>query len=244
MESDNVMDNWKRIWEAKEANKEVLSSQDLKTVFMELKRIDGNDTLAGGVEYEAFKEQYESMKKNLSGERSKIESAFEAGCGSGPFLLLLESEGIKVGGMDYSESHIEAAQRVLKTPLELYCDEAINIDTSLKYECVFSNSMFEYFENTDYAANVLDKMCEKSLYSIGILDVHDVGKEEEWLTYRRSVIDNYDKKYEGLRKLFYSRQFFMNYAIMHNMDIKITTSKLSGYWNRDYVFDVYLYKNL
>lgn len=243
METVN-MEKWKKIWEAKEADDNILNKKDLETVFMELKRVDGNDTLAGGVDYEAFRNQYHTMYRNILGERDKINSVFEAGCGSGPFLLMFSTEGISVGGMDYSKTHVEVAKKVLKNTIELYCDEAINMATEIKYDCVYSNSMFEYFKDIDYAIKVLDKMCSKSNYSIAVLDVHDKALENDFLEYRRKTIENYDEKYKGLDKLFYDRSFFIDYAIKNKMDIKITTPKLNGYWNADFVFDVYLYKNI
>ncbi len=241
--ADISMNAWKQIWESKQADARLLEAGDLKSVFMELKRIDGNDTLGGnGVQYDAYMKQYLSMKKNMCGERESIQSVFEAGCGSGPFLLLFETDGFLVGGMDYSRTHIDTAVKVLKAPMELYCDEAINISSDQKYDCVYSNSMFEYFESTDYALKVLDKMCRKSNYCIAVLDVHDKAQEEKYLAYRRQAIDNYDEKYKGLHKLFIDKTFFTEYAAKNKMDIKITSSKLNGYWNADFVFDVYLYK--
>ena len=238
------MKKWKQIWESKQADEKTLSADSLEAVFMELKRIDGNDTIErGGVTYSAFRKQYLSMVRNMRGEREKIESVFEAGCGSGPFLLMFAADGLEIGGMDYSKPHIETAKKVLKTARELYCDEAVNMLTDIKYDCVYSNSMFEYFEDMGYAMKVLDKMCEKANYCTAVLDVHDKSLESEWLAYRRSKIEDYDKKYENLNKLFYSKSIFVDYATAHGMDIKITTSKLDGYWNRDFVFDVYLYKN-
>lgn len=237
-------ENWKRIWNAKQVDMQMLKSNDTESVFMELKRLDGNDTLGnGGISYAALKKQYEIMKRNFQGDREAVKSVFEAGCGSGPFLYLLQSENIQVGGMDYSEVHINAAKSVLVNPQELYCEEAIHLKTDIKYDCVFTNSMFEYFSDYDYALKVLEKMCEKSNCTVAVLDVHDKNREEEFISYRRSVIDNYDVKYSGLKKLFFERGFFVDFAVSHNMDIKITTSKYEEYWNKAFVFDIYLYKN-
>lgn len=237
-------ENWKRIWNAKHADMKILQSEDIESVFMELKRLDGNDTLGnGGISYSAFRKQYEIMKRNFQGDREPVKSVFEAGCGSGPFLYLLQSEDIQVGGMDYSEVHINAAKSVLLHPLELYCDEAIYLRTDVKYDCVFTNSMFEYFCDYEYALKVLEKMYEKSNYAVAILDVHDKKREDDFIAYRRSMIEDYDIKYSGLGKLFFEREFFIDFAISHNMDIKITPSKYEEYWNRDFVFDIYLYKN-
>ena len=239
------MEKWKEIWNAKKVNNEILSNSCLEAVFMELKRMDGNDTLTekGGVTYSAFRKQYNSLVGYLQGDKDRVNRVFEAGCGSGPFLLLLELDGKQVGGLDYSASHIDTARKVLKSPIELYCEEALDMQTDIKYDCVFTNSMFEYFPDYEYASKVLEKMFEKSMYSVAVLDVHDRVKEKAYTAYRRLIIHNYDKKYADLKKLFYEKEFFVDFASSHNMDIRITTSKLEGYWNRDFVFDVYLYKN-
>lgn len=50
-------------------------------------------------------------------------------------------------------------------------------------------------------------MYEKSNYSIGILDIHDVDCEEEFVAYRKSVIENYEERYKDLPKLFYDKHF-------------------------------------
>ena len=42
------MKEWKRIWESKQADETMLAADAFETVFMELKRIDGNDTIRGG----------------------------------------------------------------------------------------------------------------------------------------------------------------------------------------------------
>ncbi len=238
------MKKWQEIWSKKKADKQLLTSGDVESVFMELKRVDGNDTLGDGMGYESFKKQYEFMLRNFKGDRDEIKSVFEAGCGSGPFLLLLEQDGYRVGGMDYSQPHIEAASEVLDNPDEIYCDEAICMKTDIKYDCVFTNSMFEYFKDYGYAAEVLNKMYEKSQYCVAVLDVHDLSKETAYLENKRSIIPDYDIKYEGLQKQFYDKQFFVDFAAEHGMDIKITGSKLEGYWNKQFVFDVYMYKNV
>lgn len=242
---ENVsMENWQKIWSAKKADKDLLTSEDIESVFMELKRVDGNDTLGDGVSYHAFCRQYEYMVRGFKGDKDAIESIFEAGCGSAPFLFLLEKDGYRVGGMDYSQPHIEAAKEVLSHPEEIYCEEAICMKTDVKYDCVFTNSMFEYFPDYEYASEVLKRMCDKSLYCVAVLDVHDLAKEEAYLSYRRAVIADYDVKYKGLAKLFYDKQFFVDFAAEHGMDIKIAASKLDGYWNKEFVFDVYMYKNV
>jgi hypothetical protein len=147
-----------------------------------------------------------------------------------------------VGGMDYASNLIKAAQKALKTPKELYCDEAASLDTEIMYDAVFSTSAFEYFESDEYAAAVLDKMLQKARYSVAVLGVHDEEKKEEYVEYRRNKIENYDVLYKGLTKKFFPKNFFIRYAQANHLEIAIENSCLDGYWNQPFVYDVYLYK--
>lgn len=249
---DSDMQNWKRIWGNRCVDTEKLASRDVKEVFMELKRLTGNDTVGGqGVSYEAFVKQFAMAKREMAFsplQDFEPQSYFEVGCGSGALLFLLQQEesplrgGLVLGGMDYSSSLIDAAEQVLDHPKELYCAEASEIDSAIQYDCVFSYSAFEYFYDYDYAKNVLKKMLEKANHSIAVLDVHDKRLGEEYLAYRRSIISDYDEKYAGLNKLFYDKAFFIRFAEENALDIKFTSCRLDGYWNAPFTFDVYFYK--
>ena len=91
---------------------------------------------------------------------------------------------------------------------------------------------------------LLEKMLNKCIFSIGILDIHDMKKREQFLDFRRRTIENYDLKYEGLHKLFYEKEFFLSFAEQNNLNIKFTISDIKGYWNNDFIFNCYMYKNL
>lgn len=244
MSSDKViMSNWHNIWNSREPQEDKLNSESIEEVFMELKRLTGNDTMKnGGVPYESFMRQYSRLKEMLMMHKGNMKSFFEVGCGSGPYLVKLEHEGYEVGGMDYAENLVQVAGKVLKSPKELYCDEAVNLQTEIMYDAIFSTSAFEYFESDEYATEVLDKMLKKTNYSLGILDVHDTEKREAYIEYRRAKIENYDELYQGLTKKFFSKDFFRKYAKQHDLIIEIEESCLDGYWNQAFVFDVYMYK--
>ena len=246
MQEANVMDNWKRIWGNRKVIRENIKCADFETVFMELKRLTGNDTLAnGGVGYPAFVKQFEQVYQELTfADSFSANSFFEVGCGSGALLLLLQNKkGKEVGGLDYSNALIKVAKEVIEQPKELYCAEAIELDTKIKYDCLFSFSAFEYFRDYDYANEVLKRMLEKANYSMAVLDVHDINLQEKYVEYRRSVIPDYDEKYADLHKLFYDKSFFVEFAEKNNLDIKITGCKLEGYWNAPFTYDVYFIKN-
>ncbi len=233
--------SWKDIWEEKGTDIDKLDMEDVESVFLELKRVDGFD-LEGGLSYAAFRAQYEDAKSNL-GLKSG-DSAFEVGCGSGANLFLLSREGISVGGMDYSEKLLQIAQRLLSPKIiECLQDEAKNLPVDVKYDVVFSNSVFAYFENLSYAHTVLEKMWVKSRRSVGVIDVYDESLKEECIRHRRAFIKDYDLKYKDLPKMFFPRIFFEEFADEHNARIMFTPNNLEGYENAPYTYNCFLYKD-
>lgn len=246
-----MANKWKEIWEKRSANQEALSDDNFEKVFLELKRMNGFDikslSSGEGVEFTEYLRQYRQIKKELEfsaeGKVRPMESLFEVGCGSGANLYLGEREGLEVGGIDYSESLIKIAKGILKKPKELICDEAIRLSSEIKYDAVLSNSVFSYFEDYDYAWEVLEIMYEKANYSIGIIDIHDMDKKDDFITYRKNLIEDYEIRYRGLPKLFYDRAFFLDFAKKHGLHIRFQVSDIKGYWNNDFVFSCFLLKN-
>ncbi len=210
------MNNWKKIWDKKIAEDSILLNGDKKSVLLELKRCNGFDVV-DGMSYEAFYRQYEEIRDNLQ-KHNKIESVYEVGCGSGANLYLFEEEGYHCGGLDYSHNLIKTARKVLRTE-DVLCAEAIDVMPDKIYDAVFSNSVFSYFDSERYAEKVLEKMCRKARKVIGLIDVHDIEKQEDFISCKRKIVKDYDERYAGLPKLFYSRQFFEEFATSHNMDI-------------------------
>lgn len=237
--------NWKSVWEKRMADMSILQGNHEREIVLELKRCNGFDVLGDGLSYEAILQQYQEIKENLSmsqGMNTKyINSVYEVGAGSGANLFLFEKDGIQAGGLDYSKTLTEIAGCVLHTD-DIVCDEAINLNVSPKYDAVLSNSVFSYFIDENYAMQVLEKMYLKAERSIGIIDIHDEEKKNDFLEYRRKSITDYDEKYRNLPKLFYSKDFFADFAKKHGMEIKFVNSNMDGYWNNKFVFNCYLYK--
>ena len=203
-----MSNNWKNIWEKRQLNEEAFKSDDINKLFLELKRADGFDVGGGELSEEALLRQYEDIKQRLfKGAPNPIKSVYEVGCGSGANLLLFEHDGFTCGGIDYSKALTDIALKVLKTK-DVTCGEAVNADVEPKYDCILSNSVISYFPNTDYTLGVLEKMFQKTNYSIGLIDVHNIEKKEDFIAYRRKNIENYDEKYADLNKLFYSKELF------------------------------------
>lgn len=240
------MNGWKELWSKRSANIKYWGGGNPEAIYVELKRIDGFD-IQGENEphYSDWLKQYAQIKHELGFNKNDamytFESVFEVGCGSGANLYLFEQDGVHCGGLDYSENLINCAGKVLETK-DLICDEASNLPTGIKYDAILSNSVFSYFQDESYAQTVLEKMYEKTNHSIGIIDIHDIDKKEEFLSYRKKSIKDYEERYKNLPKLFYSRNFFLDFAVRHCMDIKFAFSDVNNYWNNDFVFNCYMYK--
>ena len=239
------MDNhWKDIWNSKKDNFDLIDASNPEQIFLELKRIDGFDVVGDGLSYDALKAQYEETKKALC--LGAGDSVFEVGCGSGANLYLFRQDGIRIGGLDYSKTLIQIMKKAFKDENleECICDEADKLPVGIKYDAVFSNSVFSYFPDYDYACRVLKKMTEKARSCIGLLDIHDMKKKEAFCEYRKETIPNYEEKYKGLPKLFYEKEFFSDYAMAHNMRVEFFESRMEGYWNNEFVFHCFLYKQI
>ena len=240
------MSDWEKIWNRHEGNPDILSGADDRAKFLELKRANGFDVVADGLSFEALMRQYDDIKEMLinrpsAGSSGVIRSVYEIGCGSGANLFLLEKEGYKVGGIDYSKSLIGTARNVLDSD-DLVCNQAINMPASPRYDVVLSNSVFSYFDGDGYAAQVLEKAYEKAVHAIGLVDVHDIRKKEEFIEFRRREIEDYEERYKNLPKHFYPKEFFRDFAARKGMDIVFTEPTVEGYWNNGFIFDCFMYK--
>ena len=53
-------------------------------------------------------------------------------------------------------------------------------------------------------------MYQKTAYSIGVIDIHDIEKREAFFAYRMTISPDYEERYKNLPKLFYKKEFFKN----------------------------------
>ena len=232
-------DKWHTIWNRRKASENKLTG-NWQEVFLELKRLNGYDVMGDGIPMDSFLDQDAKTRELL--QVSAGSSVFEVGCGTGANLYLMQREGMTVGGTDYAEGLIETARKVLPDALELYSGEADAIATEQKYDAVFSNGVFPYFPNEEYAERVLTRMLEKSYGSVGIMGLHDIEKREDYLAYRRANIPDYDERYKGLDKLFCARSFFEDFARAQNLRITFPEIRIEGYWNIPFIFNVFMYR--
>ena len=230
---------WREIWNRRTSSDDRLTG-DWQEVLLELKRANGYDVMEGGLPLETFVGQDAQMRRLLHLAPGK--SVFEVGCGAGANLYLMARAGIAVGGTDYAAALVDTARTVLPNALEPYCGEADRLSTQRTYDAVFSASVFSYFTGTDYARRVLTRMLEKSRGAIGLLDLHDIEKEDAYHAFRRAAIEDYDERYRGLDKLFYSRAFFEDFAREHDLTVTFPTVDMPGYWNVPFIFNCFMYR--
>lgn len=242
------MNSWKTIWNNKKTDGE-FDSDSIEETFQYLKSLMGVAS-AEGIGFSDFRDQFDSNLAKIGGYSFdyKPQSYFEVGCGSGAYLYYLgrKNQKLTVGGIDYSEPLIEAAKNVLNSLKicigELYCAEAIELDVDTKYDCVYSRSVFQYFPSAEYGLAVAEKMLQKARCCVGIFDLFDPQTKDDFLKYRRSVIEDYDVKYRETPHQFYQKESFLTLAQKNGCDVLFSRDPLKGYWNEPFVYDVYLYK--
>ncbi len=234
------MNEWDKIWRNRSSEIEV--SDDIFEMFCRLKRADGFDTQDVEGYYEALYKQWHIMAEKILG-RGEVASVYEVGCGSGANLYLFQKlkKAERVGGLDYSDKLLQIAGEVLNVA-DLRCEEALYVPESPKYDVVLADSVFQYFYDADYGLQVLGKMWNKAEKMVVITEIHDQAKKEEHLNYRRQCVENYDEKYKGLDKTFYSREMFIDFAKRMGGTCTIIEPENELYWNNRFVFDCYLCK--
>lgn len=179
------MNNWKRIWDGKKLDKLNLNRGEFE-VFCDLKKADGFDVNVGNEEvyYRSFYHEWISMYQNLNNfSNNGVQSVYEVGCGSGVNLYLFQNrlgKNGQFGGIDYSTNLINIAKRIIHSN-DLSCDDAINLDETIKYDLVMADSVFQYFDDIVYAEAVLRKMLVKANEMVYLGELHDSSQKEEWL---------------------------------------------------------------
>lgn len=85
-------------------------------------------------------------------------------------------------------------------------------------------------------------MYEKAEKVVVVKDVYDLEKKDACMAARRSSLKNYDERYKGLEKTFYSRDSFVKFAEEKRCRYSIVEPRNNHYWNNDFTFDFYLFK--
>jgi len=226
------MNKWQSVW-----NNTDRVQHDLLYIML---RLDGFNTGTGTFEIENWLEYTNELYKHLN--LSKDSNVFEVGCGSGAFLYPLEMKGFYTSGIDYAKELVELGNKFSKYS-SFITNDAIYLDTKHKYTNVISHSVFNYFHSLQYAEQVLMKMIDKSTDTIALFDLNDISKFEKSILLRSADFDSleqYEEHYKGLEQLQFDKQWFMDFARLNNLKIKIFDQTYTIYENSQYRFNVIL----
>lgn len=235
--------SWKEIWNGKKVDEFVLLDDEFE-MFCLLKKMDGFDVNVNDEReyFEQFYTEWNKMNDKIINLINDFQSVYEVGCGDGVNLYMFKRRypNIDIGGLDYSKNLLDFARTILKDGV-LEHKEAIEVDESVKYDIVISDSVFQYFPSEEYASLVLHKMCKKARKLVYLGELHDRDLKKEWLENRRKAILNYDELYKGLGRTFVTRKWIEDIAAFHKRRVVFDTKNNEAYWSSSYIFDAYIY---
>lgn len=225
------MSRWPEIWGKRATIAEA-------TTLADLIRLDGFDLGAGKVDEQAWNDYVAELAKRLGTVVG--DSVFEVGCGCGALLFVFCKAGHPVGGIDYSPSLIEHAQRAMPNMPFTVADANALVGTAQDF--VVANSVFSYFPDPEYAQDVFARMLAMAKKGVAILDVPDLERRDAAEAARRAALPpgEYEDRYRGLEHRYYSREWFAALAARHGWQIDMAEQWLAGYGNAPYRFNVIL----
>ncbi len=227
--------NWKDIWNKKKIDD--LSGLNENEILNSLIKADGYDL--GSILTVDYWKKYVNFilgKINIP----KGGSIYEVGCGSGAFLYPMHIQGYKTGGIDYAEPLINVVKNIIPNG-DFEVNEAVQMDTTKKYDAVVSNGLFLYFPSLEYAHSVLKKMYDKANDTIAILELTNNRFREATENERKARISDYDEKYKGLGHIYFDKKWFLDFAEEHDCRIELFDQQLE-YENSRYRFNCIMHK--
>jgi SAM-dependent methyltransferase len=229
--------NWHEIWGRRGGTSE--ARPDLQKLLY----LNGYDSGAGRVHAGDFREYVRLIADRL--EIKDRASVYEVGCGAGALLFGLQERfsTLTVGGCDYAPGLVEVARRVCEGG-EFAVAEAVEVNTKLKYDLVLAQGVFLYFPDLDYAARVLEKMIEKSNSIVAVMEVPHAGTRAEAEQMRREqlTVEEYERKYEGLKHQYYWPEWFGKIAERHNCTWEHFGQIIPNYLQNPFRFNVIISK--
>ena len=230
---------WHSVWENRDIN---LDSFKEESLLSKLIKADGFDSPTGKISESSWLKHSKKIKRLLG--INSDSSLYEVGMGAGAFLYPFYNTVKKVGGIDYSQSLIKVAKKVMPEG-EFINGDAITMDKKIKYDFVLSNSVFFYFPSFKYSMDILEMMYEKANSKIAILEVSNLEfiKTAEKIRKKSLNENEYKEKYKDFKHLYFPKEFFINFARDKNCSINIFNPNIDGYNANKYRFCVIIDKN-
>lgn len=156
----------------------------------------------------------------------------DVGCGAGLFTdKLVNHVGVTVG-IDASSKMLERANKESRfIKVEALADHLPFPNES--FNKIFCHSIFQYFPNHRYAAEVVAEMLRvtKPGGRCLIMDIPDISKKKEYI--KAKIHDSHN-----LKRIFYSKEWFAHLV----PDAEIFEQKIQDYGNSQFRFDVLIRK--
>jgi trans-aconitate methyltransferase len=232
-----VTHKWQSVWQAHTTND---SETGTGSQLARLLRADGYDTGFGSMSDQAFSSFVATTCASL-----KIESGdtvFEVGCGAGAFLYPPYTAGVRVGGIDYSESLIAHAREVMPSG-QFEVKEATALEVTPTADVVISCGVFLYFASLEYASEVIGRMSSKATRAVAILDIADAARAAEALAVRQAHLGGaaaYAARYAGLDHQAYDRQWIVDELMAAGLtDVRVEDQDIEGYANSRFRFNAF-----
>jgi len=224
---------WKTIWNKKAQHADV-----------PIHHVDGFDLLTT----EQWNDMVFKVTKPIAIKSG--DSILECGCGAGAFLssLLIHYPNLKVAGIDYSKSLIEAVKRNINGDFYLGDMTDISFIKDDQYDHTISFSTFHYLSSEESARKAVREMTRvtKTGGMIYIGEVSDLAKRQEALTIREKTHRNHKRvSAANPDHLFLSKDLFKELAKDMHLQLDIVDQEyfnLPFYETAKYRYSVYLTK--
>ena len=232
-------EHWLKIWRQKGTD---LNSSKIEKIL----NSGGHDTPNGQFNKKNWFKYIKSLFKDI--KLKKNSEILEYGCGAGAVLSYWYDKKYRLYGIDYSKTLITKGKKYF--PKIKFCvGEISSIDYfESKFDLIFTHSVFQYFENYQYAKNLISKMLTKLNKKgyICLLDVPNKDKEKNFIKSRKGAlgIKEYKKKYEKNKHFFYKKSFFKDFAKKNNLSIRIFDHFSSFNENSKFRYNVILKSKL
>ena len=158
--------------------------------------------------------------------------------------LILSSLNAKIYGIDYSPNLISIAKSAIPNGRFIVSEVNSRAFKDIKFDIIFSHSVFQYFSTINYANKVLE-IWTKQIKSGGrlvLLDLNDKNKEENYHKERMKAYRNpkeYFDAYEGLNHLFFNidelKKTLKSFGMEH---IEVFPHAINNYGNANFRFNL------
>jgi trans-aconitate methyltransferase len=231
------MTTWHEIWNRRETGA-AGGHQDYGLA--DILGIDGFDSGTGRIDEQAWLSFISYVQAHMGIKTA--DSIFDVGCGAGAFLYpFVRNLGCSVGGLDFAPAQVEICRNLFPAG-DFHAGEASQLMVEPAYDFVASFSVFFYFPDLNYASAVLDMMLRKARRGVMIFDVPDLVTREACESYRASTMSpgEYEKKYQGLQHLYYSRTWFEAQAREQGWQVHFEDQHIENYVNNRFRFNCYM----